>query len=115
MEISGGSGQCDCKGWSRLNRVWNILPYHLLFFLGGVCLQLRGTVWSHGGALSALLTCALHRNHLHPLPPAAPPHTNSLSGVWDACHSCSKAAACLRDQPRLKVTNPLQHPLAAGL
>lgn len=73
MEISGGSGQCDCKGWSRLNRVWNILPYLLLFFLGGVCLQLRGTVWSHGGALLALLTCALHRNHLQPLPPAAPP------------------------------------------
>lgn len=72
MEISGGSGQCDCKGWSHLNRVWNILPYFMLLFLGGICLQLRGTVWSHGGAFLAFFACALHRNHLHPLPPATP-------------------------------------------
>lgn len=81
MEISGGSGQCDCKGWSHLNRVWNILPYLMLVFLGGICLWLRGTVCSHGGTFSALFICASYRNHLHPLPPAPLPHASSLSAV----------------------------------
>lgn len=81
MEISGGSGQWDCKGWSHLNRVWNILPYLMLVFLGGICSWLRRTVWSCGGAFSAVFACALHGNHLHPLPPAPLPHSSSLSAA----------------------------------
>lgn len=81
MEISGGSGQWDCKGWSHLNRVWNILPYLMLVLLGGICSWLRRTVWSCGGAYSAVFACALHGNHLHPLPPAPLPHSSSLSAA----------------------------------
>lgn len=68
------------------------------------------------GLLSCLCLCFAWEPPASSSSSSSPPQQLPFCcGVWDACHSFSKAAACLRDQPRLKVTNPLQHPLAARL